>query len=74
MKTIEVSYGISRRNHTCASSETVGQVIADPNNRIVLGYGDNVQALIGGVVVSSDVVVPDGATVNLENRANQKAV
>ena len=74
MKTIEVSYGISRRNHTCESAETVGQVIADPNNRIVLGYGDNVQALIGGVVVSGDVVVPDGATVNLENRANQKAV
>jgi hypothetical protein len=48
-------------------------VLADPSNRLVLGYGDNVQGLMSGVVISGDTIIPDGATLNVENKANQKA-
>jgi hypothetical protein len=73
MKTITVRYGTSSRNHTCDTTATTAQVLADPSNRLVLGYGDNVQGLVSGVVISGDTIIPDGATLNVENKANQKS-
>ena len=74
MKNIIVQYGSSVRNVSCNAGATFAEVIADSNTRVILGYGDNVQAVVGGCVQPSDAVVPDGAVVKLENKANQKAV
>jgi hypothetical protein len=73
MKNITIRYGSDIREVTVESSTTVAQLLADSTNRVVLGYGDNVQALIGGIAQPGDVVVPSGSTVVIENKANSKA-
>lgn len=71
--TFKVQYGLDNHSKTTAIAPTIGQVVADPNLRAVLGYGDNVRALVNGVEQSHDTLVPDGCTLVLETRANQKA-
>jgi hypothetical protein len=72
-KNIIVKYGSSVRNVAVAATATVGEIIADSTTRVVLGYGDNVQAIIGGAVQPTDAIAPDGSLITLENKANQKA-
>ncbi len=74
MKNITVKYGSDVRTVTVPYSTTVGQIIADPTTRVVLGYGDNVKALVGGVEQPGDSVPSDGSTIVLETRANSKAI
>ncbi len=71
--TFTVSYGLDQHTKTVSNNPTVGDVISDPNLRAVLGYGDNVRALVNGVEMSTNTTVPDGCTLVLETRANQKA-
>jgi hypothetical protein len=72
-KTITIRYGIASRSATVPDTHTVADVILDTTNKVVLGYGDNVQAIIHGVPQRGTVVVPDGATVDIEAKANEKA-
>lgn len=71
--TFNVQYGLDSHTKNVSVAPTVSQVISDPNLRVVLGYGDNVRALIHGIEQSADTVVPDGCTLVLETRANSKA-
>ncbi len=53
---------------------TVGGVMADRELKLVLGWGDNVRATIQGVEQPTTALVPDGATIVMETKANQKQV
>ena len=71
---ILVKYGIETMpKHTPTSSLTIGELITDWETKSALGFGDNVRALINGVEQPNSSVIPDGATVVIETRANSKA-
>lgn len=74
MKKITVSYGSDSRDVTVSSGATIGAILADNSTKIILGYGDNVKALVRGVEQSLDSVPSNGTEITLETRANQKAV
>jgi len=74
MKNITLQYGSSTHNMTVNDNTNIGQALADGTARVILGYGDNVHGLIGGVAQTNDTVIPSGSTVVIENRANSKAV
>jgi hypothetical protein len=71
---INIRYGIETVTKTVEAGTTIGQLKADVNLRAVLGYGDNSKALINGVEMTNDVVVPAGGTVVFETACNTKAV
>ena len=51
---------------------TIGGVLSDRELKAVLGWGDNVRALIQGVEQPNTAVVPDDVTIVVETRANSK--
>lgn len=73
MKNITLQYGSSNHDMSVSDTTTIGQALADTTARVILGYGDNVHGLIGGVAQTNDTRVPDGSTVVIENKANSKA-
>ena len=72
-KQITVKYGLFTRNVTVSENANIASVVSDAGNKAYLGYGDNVQALVFGVVQDSGAIIPDGAIVEIEAKANQKA-
>lgn len=74
MKKVTIKYGSDTHMVTVALGAAIGIIIADTTAKVILGYGDNVRALVNGVEQTNDTVVADGSTINLETRANQKAV
>jgi hypothetical protein len=72
-KTITARYGVSKRSATVPENATVGDIINDKANQVVLGYGDKVQGIVHGVPQENWVVVADGATLEIEAKANEKA-
>jgi hypothetical protein len=72
MKEIIVKMGTERASRQFPSDATIGDVVQDGNIRAILGYGDNVRALIMGVEQSMDTVAPAGSTITVETRANTK--
>lgn len=73
MKKIILKYGCEQRPMTVAQSHTVAMITADSTARAVLGYSDNVKALVHGVEQPGDAIPSDGTTINLETKLNQKA-
>jgi hypothetical protein len=73
MKKITIRYGIESITKEVSCSMTVGQVKTNPTFSAALGYGNNVDALINGVSVPNEAIVPDGATVVIETACNSKA-
>lgn len=73
MKKIIMKYGSETHAVTVAQGQTVAMLIADSTTMAVLGYGDNVKALVHGVEQPGDAVPSDGTTINLETKLNQKA-
>lgn len=71
---IKVKYGIDEFDKsTSMENVTIGQVVDDYEIKNALGYGDNVRVLIHGVEQPNAALVPDGATLVIETRANSKA-
>ena len=73
MKKVIVRYGMDSTEVTVASTATIGSIINNPSTKIILGYGDNVKALVGGVEQENSSQVSDGMEIVLETRANSKA-
>jgi len=69
----KVVYGIESLDREALTPPTVGSVKKDTVAKAVLGYGDNVRALIYGVEQPDNALVPEGAEVVLETKANSKA-
>lgn len=74
MQKVTIKYGIESLDKSFTIPVTIRQLRTDANIKAVLGYGDNVRLLINGVEMPDDAVVPNGATVIVETRANQKAL
>lgn len=73
MKTIKVQYGLDQISRNVSDNATVRELVCDPRNKTMLGYGDNVRVIISGVPVSLDAQPYNGQTVIVETAANQKA-
>lgn len=73
MQQVTIRYGIDSITKQFTVPVTIGSLKNDASVRAALGFGDNVKALINGVEMGDDVVVPNGATVVFETRANTKA-
>lgn len=52
---------------------TIGQLISDASRRAVLGYPENVAAVVDGETVSMDTYIADGDEILLEKQAASKA-
>jgi hypothetical protein len=70
---VTVKYGLETYEITFAEQQNIGQLKTNTTLRAVLGFGDNVRALVGGVEIGNTSLVPDGATVVMETAANTKA-
>lgn len=73
MKSITIRFGSDSHPVSVGGSATIGQILSDTSTKVILGYGDNVKALVSGVEQSLDTVVSDGTTITLETKANSKA-
>lgn len=69
---ITTKYGVQSVTRTLPDPVTVGDLVRDPNLKAVLGFGDNVRALIAGVEQPSDVALKDGSVVVIETKTNTK--
>lgn len=69
----KVIYGCDSQEKETISAPTIGQIKSDTVLKAVLGFGDNVRALVHGVEQPDGAIVPDGAEVLLETKANSKA-
>lgn len=70
---INIKYGVDVISKTYSSAPTVQNVLRDPNLKAVLGFGDNVRALINGIEQPLTTTVPNGCTLSIETRCNTKA-
>jgi hypothetical protein len=70
---VTVKFGSEQFLRSYHEGITIGEVLADPNLRMVCGYGDNVRALVAGVEQPSSAIAPDGGVILVETRANNKA-
>lgn len=73
MKTIQLRYGIDTLSRSVDDNATVGDLIKSSANKAGLGYSDNVRAMINGVQVPMEAMVPSGSTIVIETAANSKA-
>jgi hypothetical protein len=71
---VTVRYGMAKRETTVAEGTTIARILSDANNKAVLGYGDNVQAVVFGSVQELGTKVEDGMTIEVEAKANEKAI
>ena len=71
--TVTIKYGLETISRTVPEGTTIGHLVSDQNLKAVLGFGDNVRALINGIEMSRDVQVPYGSLVSLETACNSKA-
>lgn len=68
---VTVAFGLDNEV-TNAEHETAGGILRDSRLKAYLGYSDNVEAVIDGVVVGSDYVLDDEDRVVLRVKAGQK--
>ena len=73
MNTITVRFGGQTEARQYPAGSTIANVLADRDLKAVMGFGDNVRALVGGVEQSSNATLSDGMSIFIEMRANSKA-
>lgn len=70
---VTVRFGSETFPRSYPAGTTMGTVIGDHNLKAVAGWGDNVRATISGVEQPITALVPNGANIVIETRANNKA-
>lgn len=73
MKQITVQYGSQKLTREVPDNFTIGQVKSDSHFKAGLGFGDNVNGLIDGVIMGNDVEVEEDEVVVVETACNTKA-
>ena len=68
-----VMYGPDQAEHTSDSPIKIGDLRRNQDLRDELGYGDNVNLMIGGIAMPDDAMVPMNSVVVIETAANRKA-
>ena len=70
---ITIQYGTGNlRQKEFPGGITIKSVLADPDFK-ELGYGDNVQAIIGGVTQPDDIVLLGDTVINIHNKFCEKS-
>lgn len=72
-KILTVRYGGDEHRVSVEPATTIGEIVANPNTRAVLGYGDNVRALVNGIEQPSSTQISLADELVLETKANEKA-
>ncbi len=71
---VSIHFGIGNSvTKEYASGTTVSQVLGDANLRAVLGYGDNVRAVIDGVPQPGTSELSEGDAIHVETNVACKA-
>lgn len=70
---VTIKYGADEIQKTLDCGATIDDVLGDDNIAAVLGFGDNVKALISGVEQCGDTLIAPGCTIVIETKANSKA-
>ena len=70
---LKVTYGGDTHLLTVEPHTTIGQIVNDPSTKAVLGYGDNVRALVHGIEQPLATQISGVTELTLETRANEKA-
>lgn len=70
---IIIKYGPDIAQKSFTTTPTFGQVLGNSDIKAFLGYGDNTRPLVSGVEQGLDSLVPDGATIVVETKCNEKA-
>lgn len=73
MKQITVQYGSQKLTREVSDDFNVGNIKTDSHFKAGLGFGDNVNVLVDGVIMDSDAEVDDGETAVVETACNTKA-
>jgi hypothetical protein len=76
MSTVSVTirYGISKQvTKDVAEGSSIRSVITNPSVKAILGHPENVVPVIDGVTMGLNDTVYDGADIQLEQQAAQKA-
>lgn len=68
-----VVYGPDSAEHSSESPIRISDIRESEDLRDELGYGDNVNLMIGGIAMPDDALVPNGSVVVIETAANKKA-
>ena len=72
-KILTVRYGGDDHRVSVEPTTTIGEIVANPNTQAVLGYGDNVRALVNGIEQPSSTQISLADELVLETKANEKA-
>ena len=70
---LKVTYGGDTHLLTVEPFTTIGQIVNDPSTKAVLGYGDNVRALVHSIEQPLTAQIGTVSELTLETRANEKA-
>lgn len=73
MKTITIKYGVESITKQVDDDFSVSDLREAEEIRAVLGYGDNINVLNGGVTLDEDSQLVNGSTYVVETACNQKA-
>ena len=73
MNTITVQFGGQKEARQYPAGSTIGTVLHDQDLKAVMGFSDNVRALVGGVEQPNAAQLSDGMSIFVEMRANSKA-
>ena len=72
---ITLKAGLSKTLTTeVEANTTVNQVLGNADYKAVLKFGENVRAVVDGTTLNGDDTFSDGDVVQIETRANSKAV
>lgn len=72
---VTVTFGAtSRLTKSVPANTTIASLLTDRTLRAALGFGDNAIAKINGAAVRNDVYVRDGLVIDIETKAQEKAV
>lgn len=74
MITINIRFGATNElTKELPEGTTVAALLANQSVKVGLGFGDNVQAVVNGSILSGSTVLDDGDAVTIESKANSKA-
>lgn len=73
MKSVTIKYGLDEVTKQFNDDATFASITSDSALKAVLGYGDNIRALVNGVEMPANASVASGSKVVLETRCNTKA-
>lgn len=68
-----VVYGPDSESFEQDTPIKIGDIRRSEDLRDTLGYGDNVNLMIGGITMPDDALVPNESVVVIETAANKKA-